>query len=156
MQIMKKNKVEFDSAEFSVCLLSSPSGSISGNVRWCPSVALGRMFEAISNPQSVTVLFSFGLSSLFCSADFLSAQHPGVGHLMSNGTVIPPPPASRGGFQCEVKGGNTGTPLRGTFQSSGIIEGVFPYTCATHLGLSLIISIMYIFLRISCPFHVRG
>ena len=37
--------------------LSSLSGSTPGNVRWCPSLALGSLFETASDPQSVAVSF---------------------------------------------------------------------------------------------------
>ena len=66
------------------CLaLSSLSGSAPGNVRWCPSLALGSLFKTTNNPQSVAVTFRFGWSPLFCPACFPSAQGPGVVHLMT-------------------------------------------------------------------------
>ena len=52
-----------------VGLLSSPSGSVS-DVSWYPSLALGSLFEATINPQSVAVSFRLGWSSLFCPAYF--------------------------------------------------------------------------------------
>ena len=66
------------------CLpLSSCSESAPGNVRWCPSLAIGSLFETTSNPQSVAVSFRFGCSPLFCPAGSLSTQGPGVLHLMT-------------------------------------------------------------------------
>ena len=49
-QIMKKSMVEFIS-------LFSLSGSAPGNIRWCPSLALGSLFKATSNAQFVAVSF---------------------------------------------------------------------------------------------------
>ena len=60
--------------------LSSRSGSTSGDVRWCPSLAL---VETTGDPQSVAVSFRLGWSPLFCPAGFLSAQNTGVVHLMT-------------------------------------------------------------------------
>ena len=60
MQILKKNKVEFVSAEFGVYLMSSPSGSDSSSVRWCPHLALGSLFKTASTPQSAAVFFRHG------------------------------------------------------------------------------------------------
>ena len=66
------------------CLpLSSLSGSAPATVRWCPGLALCSLFRTTSNPQSVTVSFSFGWSPLFHSAGFPSEQGPGVVHLMT-------------------------------------------------------------------------
>ena len=66
------------------CLpLSSLSGSIAGNVRWCPSLALGSLLETTSDPQSMALSFGLGWSPLFCSASFPSAQGPGVVHVMT-------------------------------------------------------------------------
>ena len=70
---MKKNEVEFTSTESSVCLLFSPSRSFSGNVRWGPSLALGRLFEATSDPQFVSV--SFRMAGPCCSALLAFYQH---------------------------------------------------------------------------------
>ena len=101
MQTLKKNKVEFISAEFGICLLSSPSGYNSGNVRLCPHLALGSLFEVISDPQSVAVSFRLGCiwagpyySALLAFYQLKSQewvfQCPAV-------TQVPPPLASRGG-----------------------------------------------------------
>ena len=85
---MKKNKVEFVSAESSVCLpLSSSSGSAPGNVSWCPSLALGSLFMATSKLLSVAVSFTLGWSSQICPAGFLSAQGPGIVHPLSESTA---------------------------------------------------------------------
>ena len=40
--------------------LSSHSGSAPGNVRWCPRLALGSLFQTTSDPQSVAVSLSLG------------------------------------------------------------------------------------------------
>ena len=41
------------------CLpLFSLSGSAPGDVRWCPSLALGSLFKATNNPRSVAISFS--------------------------------------------------------------------------------------------------
>ena len=48
MQIKKKNKMKFVSAEFSAYLLASPSGYVSGKVKCCLHLALGSLFEATS------------------------------------------------------------------------------------------------------------
>ena len=82
----EKNKVEFVSAESSACLQASSSGYDSGTVRYHPSVALGSLLLATSDPQSVVVSLSPGWSSLFCPACFPSAQGPGVVHLTSDST----------------------------------------------------------------------
>ena len=50
MQIMKKTVVEFIS-------MFSLSGSAPGDIRWYPSLALGSLLEATSNPQSVAASF---------------------------------------------------------------------------------------------------
>ena len=66
------------------CLpLSSLSGSTPGNIRWCPSLALGSLFETTSDPQSVAVSSRFGWNPLFCPARVSSALAPGVVHLMT-------------------------------------------------------------------------
>ena len=69
-QIMKKNDVEFISAQSGICLLSSTSGSVCGNIRWCPNLALGSLFKATNYPQSVAFSFILGWSLLFCPAVF--------------------------------------------------------------------------------------
>ena len=85
-QIMRKNKVEFITAKSGVCLLSSPSGSVSGNVRRCLGLALGSLFNATRDPQSAAVCFKFGWSLMFCPAGFLSQQGPGVAYPVSKST----------------------------------------------------------------------
>ena len=50
--------------------LSSLPGSTPGNIRWCPSVPLGSLFETASDPQSVAVSLRFGWSPLFFPAGF--------------------------------------------------------------------------------------
>lgn len=60
MQILKKNKVEFVSAEFGVYLMCSPSACDSNNVRWCPHLLLGSLFKTASSPQSVGIFFRHG------------------------------------------------------------------------------------------------
>ena len=79
-QIMKKTMVGFVSAESSVChcLLS---GSNPGDVRWCPSLGLGSLFETTSDPQSVAVSFRLGWSPLFCPPGFPSAQDLSLIHI---------------------------------------------------------------------------
>ena len=117
MQMLKKNKVEFISEKSSVCLLSS--GSVSGNVRWCPSVALGSLFKATSAPQSVAVSFRLGWSSQFCPADFLSAQGPGVVHLTSDNTSCTTPTCSQMGLLVPLGGWDPQFSLGGTVSSQG-------------------------------------
>ena len=80
MQIMKKNEVEFIPAESSVCLLFYPSGSVSDNVRWCPRLALGSMFKATSNPQSVAVSFRFGCVHCSGLLVFINTRFKGGSH----------------------------------------------------------------------------
>ena len=78
MQIMKTM------VEFAHCLpLSSFSKSASGNVRWCPNLALGSLLETTVDPWSIAVFFRLGWSPLFCPASFPSAQGSGVVHLMT-------------------------------------------------------------------------
>ena len=60
VQILKSHEVEFISAEFGVSLLSSPSGSKFGNVRWCPPLALDSLLKSTSSLQSVAVSSRFG------------------------------------------------------------------------------------------------
>ena len=62
---------------------SSFFGSTPADVRWCPSLALGSLFETTRDPQSVGVSFRFGWSPLFCPASIPSAQGPGVVYLMT-------------------------------------------------------------------------
>ena len=64
MQIMKKTAVEFVSVESSVYPILSLSGSAPGDVRWCPSLALGNLFETISDPQFVVFPSVVNLVSL--------------------------------------------------------------------------------------------
>ena len=52
----RKNNTNNDDDHGEICvsrvlcsLLSSPSGSTPGNVRWCPSLALGNLFETTSD-----------------------------------------------------------------------------------------------------------
>ena len=70
MQIIKKNEVEFMSAASTVCLLFLPSGCISGNVKWCPSIALGNLFQATNDPSLVAVSFRLGWCLPFCPSAF--------------------------------------------------------------------------------------
>ena len=87
MQVMKKNEEELVSAEFRACLLVSPSGYISGNVRCYAHLALASLFGTISDPQSMAVSFRFSWSPLFCPATISSAQGQGVVLLMSKSTT---------------------------------------------------------------------
>ena len=89
MQTLKKNEVEFIS-KFGVCMLSSPSGSDSGDDRWCPQLALGSLFKVTSGPQSGCLLQAWlclGWSSPLCPAGLLLAPGPGVGHVVSSSTT---------------------------------------------------------------------
>ena len=72
IQIMKKTTVEFIS-------LFSLSGSAPGDVRWCPSLALGSLFETTSDPPSIAVSFRFGWSALFCPSGFSISTRPRSG-----------------------------------------------------------------------------
>ena len=54
IQIMKKTKVEFISAELYLPP-SSTSESAPGNVRWCCSLALGSLFKVASDAWSMAV-----------------------------------------------------------------------------------------------------
>ena len=66
------------------CLpLSSLSGSIPGNVLWCPNLALGGLFKTTSDPQTVGISFRFGWIPLFYPARFPTALDPGVVPLMT-------------------------------------------------------------------------
>ena len=57
MHIMKKKcGIPLRSLVF-VCLLTSPFGSMPGNVSWCSSPASGSLFKATSDLQSVAVSF---------------------------------------------------------------------------------------------------
>ena len=128
MRIVKKNEVEFISAEFSICLLSYPSGSISGNIRWCPSPPLGSLFETTSNPQSVAISFKLGWSTLPCPPGILSTQDPGVVHLTSDSTAGTTSTCFQKGL---LEGGLPASPLGCAVQTLGKIVGVFPCPCAT-------------------------
>ena len=162
MQIIKKNEVEFISAESSVCLVFSSYGSISGNVNWCPSPACGSLFRATSNLQSVVVSFRLGWSSLFCPAGFLSAQGPLVVHLTSDSTASSTHTCLQRGFWCNWEGGIPDSHLEDALQPSGKMVGMFFCPCATRLDLSQIISNNEQFLMnqlsVSCeePTHVNS
>ena len=89
---MKKNDVEFVSAESSAWRQASPSGSDSGNVRCHPHLALGSLFEGTRDPQYVAVSFRLDCvqDSPRCStlaASFSSAQDPVIGHPKSKSTA---------------------------------------------------------------------
>ena len=71
----------------SQCLPLSLSGSSPGDVRSCPSLAPGSLFEPTSDPQSVAVSFRFGWTPLFCPASFPSARGSGLVHLMVKSTA---------------------------------------------------------------------
>ena len=98
MQIMKKNKVEFISAEFTVFLLSSPSRSISGKVRWYPSLALGTHFKTTRDHNLWPS--PSGLAGPCCSARLAFYQHNTQGWFISHLTAphVPPPPVYKGAF----------------------------------------------------------
>ena len=87
MQIMKETTVAFISVASHIFHCFFLSGSASGNIRWCTSQALGKLFKAICDPQSVVVSFRLGWSPLFCPAGFPSAQGPGMVLLMSESTA---------------------------------------------------------------------
>ena len=118
------------------CLpLSSLSGSIPGDVSWCPSLVLGNLFETTNNP----VCFRFGWSLLFCPASFSSALGSGVVHLMTWEDYqyllhLPPEGAS-------AAIGRVGTlsTLGDTVPFSWKMVGMFPHPFTTHLGLSQIL-----------------
>ena len=91
----KKNEVEFVSVECSAWLQASPSESDSGNVRCHPYLALGSLFEATSNPQSLAVSFRCGCVWDGPHLSALLAFH----HYKAQGWIIqhlkvPPPPDS--------------------------------------------------------------
>ena len=69
----EKNEVEFISAEFGACLPAPASGYISGNIPCGPHLALGSLFKATSDPQSVAIPFMLVGAPLFC----LPAFHQG-------------------------------------------------------------------------------
>ena len=81
MQVMKKNEEELVSAEFRACLLVSPSGYISGNVRCYAHLALASLFGTISDPQSMAVSFRIGCiqEGPHCSALLAFSQHKAQG-----------------------------------------------------------------------------
>ena len=79
----EKNVVEFISAEFGAGLPAPASGYISGNIPCGPHLALGSLFKATSDPQSVAVCFRFGYSLIFCPASFPSALGQGVVQLVT-------------------------------------------------------------------------
>ena len=85
----RENSINHEQDHGGICLsriqclpLSSLSGSAPSDARWCPSLALGSLFETTRDPLSVAVFFRFGQSPLFCPTGFPSAQGPGVVHLM--------------------------------------------------------------------------
>ena len=82
--------------------------------------------------QYVAVSFRFGWSSLFFAANILSAQGPGVVHIMTQEDC-------QYLLHLSPQGGNPGSPLEGTVQSSGKMLGMFPFHLATCFGLSQIL-----------------
>ena len=90
-----------------------------GNVRWCPSLAVGSLFKATSDPQSVAVSFRLGSSSLFCLASFPSAQGPGVVHLMSESTTSTTPTCLQRGPLVQSGGWNPWITPRRHFREGG-------------------------------------
>ena len=102
------------------CLpLSFLSGSAPGNVRWCPSLALGSLFKTISDPQSVTA--ASDLSGPHFSA--LPAFHqPTVQEWFLNDPKwlsVPSPSASRGFSGVMGRVGTLGHPLGALFSLQG-------------------------------------
>ena len=90
----RKNNTNNDDDHGEICvsrvlcsLLSSPSGSTPGNVRWCPSLALGNRVETTSDWS--LWLSPLCLAGSHCSAlaGFPSVQGPGVVHLVSEITA---------------------------------------------------------------------
>ena len=63
--------------------LSSLPGSAPVDATWCPSLTLGSLFMAASDPQSMAVSFRFGWPPLFCPASFPAALGPVVVPLMT-------------------------------------------------------------------------
>ena len=152
---MKKNEVEFISAEMSIQLLSPASGSISDSVRWCPSLVLCILFEATSDPQSGAVFFRLGWSLLFCPAGCLSAQGPGVFHLMSGRTTHATSTCLQRGLLLRSGGCDPQVSLGSLYSVFREHVGCGPCPCTTHVILSQIISSNVQFVTKSL-FHVRG
>ena len=61
--------------------MSSLSVSVPGNVEWCPTLALGSLFNTTGDPLSVSVSFTLVWAPLFCPSSFPPAQDSGVVHL---------------------------------------------------------------------------
>ena len=125
------------------CLpLSSLPGATPGNVRWCPSLTLGSLFETtcLRKSQSVPVSFRLHWFPLFFPTSFPSAQGPGVVHLKSESTASTTSTCLQRGLWCDQEGGIPGSPPGGAIQFSGEMVGMFPCHPTTPLCLSQIIS----------------
>ena len=132
-----------------------------GNVRWCPSLALGNLFKATSsNPQSVAVSFRPGWSSLFRCASFPSAQGPGVVYLMSQSTASTTCPYLLRGPLVQLGGW---IPWFAPEKSCSVFKeddgSVFPTLLTSPLHVLVcprLFPKMYSFWWISYPFPMRG
>ena len=136
--------------------LSSLSGSAPGNVRWCPSLALGSLFEAASDPQSVAVSFKFGWIPLFCPG-FPSALGPGLVLLMTwedyQYLVHLPPHGASGEIRWV---GILGHPWGAIVSLQRGWWEYFPLLLPHVLVCPRFFPIMYGFCWICWPFPVRG
>ena len=63
--------------------MSSLSVSVPGSVEWCPTLALGSLFNTTGDPLSVSVSFTLVWAPLFCPSSFPSTLGPVVVHLMT-------------------------------------------------------------------------
>ena len=159
----EKNEVEFISAEFGAGLPAPASGYISGNIPCGPHLALGSLFKATSDPQSLAV--SFRLCCVWdgplCSELLAFYQHRAQGWVIQclKAPQVPPPPVSICSSAISLSLATDLSvpertssaigrmrpldhPLGGTVQLSGKMQGMFPCPlplCHT-LSLSSIIS----------------
>ena len=100
--------------------LYSLYGSALGNIRWCPSLALGSLFKTKRYPQSLAVSFGPDCASLSCPTEFPSAKGPGVVHLISNCSASTTFTCLQKGLWCYWEGGIPGSPLQ---HSVKMVEG---------------------------------
>ena len=162
----EKNEVEFISAEFGAGLPAPASGYISGNIPCGPHLALGSLFKATSDPQSVAV--SFRLCCVWdgplCSELLAFYQHRAQGWVIQclKAPQVPPPPVSICSSAISLSLATDLSvpertssaigrmrpldhPLGGTVQLSGKMQGMFPCPCATHLVCPRLFPGMYSF-----------
>ena len=136
--------------------LYSLSGSIHGNVRWCPSLALVSLFETTSNPVCECLL-QIWFAPLFCLASFPSAQGPGVVHWMTRDDcqfLLHLPPQGTSGAIGRV--GNLFQLQGALFSPPGRWLELFPAPSPHALICPRFFPLMYGLCWINCPFPVRG